>query len=323
MTPEHTGSLDSPDVLHELIDFARLAPSNQNTQPWRFRVGPSRIDLFLDPERRLAVADDDGREQMLSVGCALEQLLIAAERRGLAGAVELFPRPGREELVATVRFRRRTATDGFRDPALFDAIERRHTNHGMYTGGPIPKGVLDRLRACVVDEGVGIYVADDADTLGAVTDLVARGTRSEHSDPAYRRERAAWVGSGALGTPEPVRTLTRVGLPHVDLGDQVADRNVARMRSSSGAAVVVTLADDRRSRVIAGQTLLRLWLLASHLGLSVQPMSEPLHVPKLRRALGRAIGAVHACPQALLRMGYAARESRETPRLPDSRIFAA
>lgn len=323
MTDIAQDTVDTAEMLNELIEFARLAPSAQNTQPWRFRTGPGRIDVFAEPARRLAMADGDGREHLVSVGCALELLLIAAERRGLACMIDMFPRPGREDLVATVRFRRRRPEDPFRDPALFDAIDRRQTHHGVFAGGSIPAESVERLRAATIHGEIGVFLTSDEATRDKVTRLVAEATRIEHADADVRRERAGWIATGALGTPNPLRALLRRGLSRMESGDRLAEREARRMESASGVAVIVSLTDDARSRVEAGQAALRFWLLATHLGLAVQPMTAPLRVPKLRRAVGRSIGALHACPQVMFRVGYAAREARATPRLPLDSVFAA
>lgn len=71
------------DRLQFLSRYAILAPSSHNTQPWKFRVVDGQIEVFMDEERWLRVADDDQRELPLSIGCALENLLIAAEHFGL------------------------------------------------------------------------------------------------------------------------------------------------------------------------------------------------------------------------------------------------
>lgn len=316
-------TVDSAEMLNELIEFARLAPSAGNTQPWRFRTGPGRIDVFAEPARRMTMSDADGREHLVSVGCALELLLIAAERRGLTGMVDMFPRPGREDMVATVRFRPRTPADPFRDPGLFDAIGRRQTHHGVFAGGSIQAETGERLRAATIHGEIGVFLTSDEATRSKVTRLVAEAARIEHSDPDVRRERASWMATGALGTPNPLRALLRLGLSRIDSGDRLAEREARRMESASGVAVIVSLTDDARSRVEAGQAALRFWLLATHLGLAVQPMTAALRVPKLRRAVGRSIGALHACPQVMFRVGYAAREERVTPRLPAQSVFAA
>ena len=82
----HAGSL--PDRLRFLVRYAVLAPSSHNTQPWRFHIAADRIDLFLDESRWLKVADADQRELHISLGCALENLLVAAEHFGLGPQTE-------------------------------------------------------------------------------------------------------------------------------------------------------------------------------------------------------------------------------------------
>jgi hypothetical protein len=58
-----------------------------------------------DPTRWQAVADPGRRELHLSLGCALENLLIAAGCVGYRHTVSYFPEPGDRNLVALTTFR--------------------------------------------------------------------------------------------------------------------------------------------------------------------------------------------------------------------------
>jgi hypothetical protein len=53
-----------------------------------FGVEDDERRVYADESRRLTVADPDGRELSVSVGCALENLLVAAERFGVGRTVE-------------------------------------------------------------------------------------------------------------------------------------------------------------------------------------------------------------------------------------------
>jgi nitroreductase len=300
--------------LWDLLEAAHLAPSAHNTQPWRFRVGPARIDVFADIERWLPVADDDRRELHLSLGCAIENLLIAAEHRGLGHQVSFFPRPGRLELVATVRFHAHGARSPQRLSALFDAIGVRQTNHGNYDGRPVDESILAELRRYVTESGIDLYTSSNAAVLDSVGELVEHGDRIAYADPEFRDELSQSIANGALGTPRFVRPIARLAVKHADLGRSIGERNRRRMVGSGAVAVVVSITDDPATRILAGQAVQRVWLLATHLGLAVQPMSQPLEDPRLRRTLGALIGATHACPQHLFRLGYAPREERRSPR---------
>jgi nitroreductase len=82
--------------------------------------------------RWLKVADLDQREWYISVGCALENLLIAAEHFGYGHLVAYFLEPANEELAAVVKFMLHGEPSPFREPALFEAISSRHTNRKFY-----------------------------------------------------------------------------------------------------------------------------------------------------------------------------------------------
>ena len=45
---------------------ATLAPSVHNTQPWRFVLGSSRLEIHADWNRRLRVLDPRGRQLLIS-----------------------------------------------------------------------------------------------------------------------------------------------------------------------------------------------------------------------------------------------------------------
>src|SRR5207247_3006639 len=76
-----------------LLRAAILAANPHNSQPWLFRVTSERIDLFADTRRNLGAIDPYLREMYTGVGCALENLTLAARAGGYAPAVTLLPDP--------------------------------------------------------------------------------------------------------------------------------------------------------------------------------------------------------------------------------------
>ncbi|MBO0784056.1 MAG: hypothetical protein J2P37_35060, partial [Ktedonobacteraceae bacterium] len=62
------------EQLRFLLNYALLAPSEYNTQPWLFRVKENVIELYADTSRRLPVVDPDGREMIISCGAACYNL---------------------------------------------------------------------------------------------------------------------------------------------------------------------------------------------------------------------------------------------------------
>ena len=128
----------SEEKLTFLLNYAVLAPSSHNSQPWKFNVSGDEISVFADKTRWLKVADADQRELHISLGCALENLIIAAEHFGYNCSVSYFP--GQKDLVALVRMQ---AGSTPRDSRLFYAITSRHTNRNPYQQSPISDADLE------------------------------------------------------------------------------------------------------------------------------------------------------------------------------------
>ena len=78
--------MTAEEIVRYVVSRAVWAPSVHNTQPWRFAAdGGPRISLHADVERRLPVADPDGREMMISCGAALFTIRLQ-DGAGLAEA---------------------------------------------------------------------------------------------------------------------------------------------------------------------------------------------------------------------------------------------
>lgn len=108
-----------------LLGYAVLAPSTNNTQPWKFQVRDDELMASANLKRWLKVSDADKREIYISVGCALENFLIAARHFGFASTVSYFPQGYGSELVAILRLNSSGLPPGEEDELLFKMIALR------------------------------------------------------------------------------------------------------------------------------------------------------------------------------------------------------
>lgn len=81
-----------------LVASAILAANPHNTQPWLFVVNPNRIDLIAAINRNIGAIDLYLREMYEGLGCALENLVLAAEAKGYTYNLKLMPNPTRPML---------------------------------------------------------------------------------------------------------------------------------------------------------------------------------------------------------------------------------
>ena len=85
LTAAELGALSAVERLGYLACWALLAPTSHNTVPQRFELRPEdgAIGLWIDRGAVLAESDPAGRQATISLGCAIENLLVAANARGL------------------------------------------------------------------------------------------------------------------------------------------------------------------------------------------------------------------------------------------------
>jgi glyoxylase-like metal-dependent hydrolase (beta-lactamase superfamily II) len=72
-----------------IIGAAILAPSPHNSQPWLFRVADTWVELYLDTKRNTGALDPYLREAHLGLGCALENVALAARATGFVPSIWL------------------------------------------------------------------------------------------------------------------------------------------------------------------------------------------------------------------------------------------
>jgi hypothetical protein len=301
--------------LRFLARYAVLAPSSHNTQPWKFRISADRLDLFMDPERWLKVADDDQRELHISIGCALENLLVAAEHFGLGHQTDYLPDPRNPMHAATVRFGEKGQRSAERAADLFPMMVVRHTNHGEYDGRPIPAAVLDRLQDCCVEQGIAVLLTPDESIKRKVDELVVRADAVEFADPAFREELGHWIGQGVFGTSWLMSKIGKLAVTYINMGSSTAKKDSAVLMSSPVLGLISSGSNDRVTQIKVGQVYQRLSLLAASEGIWCQPMSQIVQVDEIKQDVMKLQPNPNLYPQHPFRLGFAAREKHRTPRI--------
>ncbi|GAA4491644.1 NAD(P)H nitroreductase [Actinoallomurus oryzae] len=318
-------NITDADTAYFLVDAAAWAPSVHNTQPWWFGTRGSTVTLHADPDRRLNVADPDGREMLISCGAALCTLRLAVRRLGHDPQVQTASDPERPGLIADVSLgpARPCEEDENR---MYDQIRRRRTHRGGFRPEGLPAGLLQALRTCALDENATLRVVADPRAriaLGALTEVAEQMLRQ---NPDYCLEMARWAprpgsrrrdGVHEDAYPrDPARTD-----PHF------AQRDFARGRGwgltedeRHGApglvALLTTRTDERAAWLQAGQALQHVLLRAAENDVSAAFHTQALEIPELRDFI-----RTHFCdgghPQTIMRLGIAEGESRSVRRPPE------
>ena len=292
-----------------LVRYATLAASSHNTQPWKFKLEPGRIVILPDLLRRCPAVDPDDHHLYASLGCAAENLLLAAQAAGLKGHYSY------DASASSVQVDFAEATP-FRS-ALFEAIPSRQCSRAEYDGTELSGAQLSLLEEVGRGSGVSLILLTANKQKEQVAQYVAEGNTAQFSDPRWAEELRRWIrfnardavrtGDGlygpVMGSPDAPRWLGNLFMRLAFSAKRQNRKDITHIRSSAAIAVFCSDVDDTPHWMEAGRCYERLALQATALGLRAAFINQPVEVPALRPQFAGFLGIGNRRPDLIVRIG--------------------
>ncbi len=322
----------------DLVRAAILAASPHNSQPWLFQVTQTQINLFADRRRAIGRVDPFLREMHIGLGCALENLLLAAAANGYITQVTLLPDSFDETRVARIGL----TPGGAPVSDLYPMIPQRHTNRYPYdTGRKVASATLDAFSVLGDDPEVRVFWFASTDMRKQVGNLLVEAAHASVSDKAQDGDTARWyratwqdiqqhrdgITIDAAGLPDLTRAFYKM-LPPASQAQQDSSflQNSAAQVQTAGAfgLLAVRNGQDRKQQLGAGRVWERMHLWVTKEGLAMQPLNQVVERAAREVVLGSAphfgtsLQTLVGDPawQTLLafRVGYSTHEGLRSPR---------
>ena len=301
-----------PKQMQELIRYATLAPNGHNTQPWKFKIQENTIQIHPDYSRRLPVVDPHDRELWISLGCALENLVIASQAAGYESEI-VYPSSEADYIQAKLQNGKTP-----NPTPLFDAIPERQNTRSIYDEQPLPAADLELIQGIKLESGVSTRILTSSNQIESVLEYVKAGDQNQYANQAFIDELVAWIRfnkselfqtldglySRCSGNPEVPRWLGKMFVT-TDSAKQQAQTDEQNIRSSSGLLVILAEQDDKQAWINTGRVYERLALTLTTMKLKSAVMNQPIEVHELRSQFQSYLNIGAAQPQFLLRFGYA------------------
>lgn len=277
--------------INKILESAILAPSGDNCQPWRLMIKDNQVSILNLPEKDKSLFNFRQRASLIAHGALIENIMIASSPLGYNARLKTFPDAINPNLIASIELEK---SDAVEEP-LYPYIPQRATNRKSYK--PIDLADEQKLTLLNVPKFLGtgelkLLDGEDKRILAkaiGINDRLVFGNRYLHE---FLFEHIRWTEEEAVNTRDGlyiktlelsaqqeigfrllkkwglVKTLNKLGLLEV-----IARQAEKLFLSAAAAGAVVVDGNSSEDFLAGGRLVQRIWLEATRMGLSFQPMT--------------------------------------------------
>lgn len=280
------------EMIKSVIEAGIKAPSGDNCQPWRFRLREDGVDVINDESRDTSLYNVNNRASYVAHGALIENMRIFAGALGYDTAIRLFPSGGKDNVVATLEFKRSDK----RPNKLLPYIDKRCTNRQAYKKMPLPAGAAEALKGQVKEIGEGAVLLVEGriekETVAKAASLNDRLLFKNRGLHDFLFDHIRWDEKEAKDSGDglDIRTLGLNAFQRrvfsalrpwraakianlFGFSRLAASQAYKLCRDSSALGLILMDGLSPGAFVKGGRLLERVWLTASSLGLAFQPMT--------------------------------------------------
>lgn len=314
-----------PEKIAFILQYAVLAPSTHNSQPWLFKVTGNSVEIYSDPAIQIKEADPKGRDLYISLGCAVENIVIAAKFFGVFK--NLVYRVGEAPNLVAEIFFEKTGIENKSYRNIFEAIPRRVNARGIFTAAVIPPDIFSRFSSITKESGsdnLEIHFITEKQEIQRIAELTAEGLKTAYKSVSFRKEMSQWVHNsltrkkdGIPGYSLRMPFLISFIFPYLvrmfDIGKKLGVLNYLSLASAPAIAIITSKGETKEDWLDTGRLAERLMLEVQSKGLQTSIFVASLEVGELYKEVQKVLGTADI-PNFLCAMGKINGNFRPTPR---------
>lgn len=304
----------APEFI-DIIKDAGKAPSGHNTQPWKFEVNENQIIIRPDFSRRLQVVDADDHALFISLGCALENLVLSAKVHRFSPKVSLNLANGKDEIVVDLKESKAEQKDD-----LYDFIQTRQSTRTAYDAKPIEQALLEELKSEVTMESVDVLFITDRNQIKELEPFIIEGSNLQFNNKQFVNELVSWFrfskktaqkeGDGlwtaSMGLPKMPKPIGNLVMKNFVSAKSEAKRWKNLINKSACFALFTVRENSKENWVRLGQSFERFALQATQLNIKMAHVNMPCEEISVRQKLIQHFKLSNGhIPLLLVRIGYA------------------
>lgn len=318
---------DQESRIKFLLQYAILAPSTHNSQPWLFKIEQSKCKIYFDRNLLIPKGDPTTRDLHISIGCATENLFIAGSYFSMNPQVQFGPF-GEDGLLAEVTFTAPGGVVNKKWELLLDTTLTRINARGFFKNEKISQDVLESISAQVKSESYDnrahLHFVTEEQKRMRLARLTSDGLQLAYKDPEFRKEMSGWMNNslsfkkqGLHGYALKMPLLLSFVLPSLvkrkDIGPFLADKNYKSVSSAPLINVITAEKNGPLEWLETGRLAERLMLEFNSRGLNTSIFVASVEMGELYKQVQEVV-QTSEIPQFLFVAGKVDSLHKFTPR---------
>jgi len=316
------------DELKFLVNFAVLAPSSHNSQPWKFEIKDNEIILRPDFERSLPFSDKNHRQLYISLGAALENLLIAANYYNFKTNVK-YINTGSDNFSIIISFEKSEAKEQNNEHLVF-SIPRRRTNRNKYSDCALDQSLINKI-AGFADVDTKIDFILEKDKKDKISDVVSNALITAMDQKDFRKELSEYIKSNitnspvgmpasGFGIPTSISLFASSMLKRINMNNITKKQDEALLKNFTPAFILISTKNDNvEDWIKSGRIYESVTLEAEKNNIKTAPMAAAIQIGEFYKDLQRILDLSFR-PQVFCRVGFCEKSASMSPRLTGDKV---
>lgn len=312
------------EKLRFLLNFAVLAPSSHNSQPWSFVIKDNSILISPEQKRRLSESDKNDRQLYISLGCAVENIIIAADYYGYKTSIDY-----QQPIKITFFSKKRNIKEKINKN--INSILNRIMNRNKYNNTSLPIDFLEKIKL-LSNSNLSICIIEDTSKKNLLADTIIKAGIKAMENKDFRKELSQYVKSNitkskigmpgfSLGIPTPVSLIISILLKYINMNKLSKKQDEKLLKEHTPAFIVISTKDDNREAwVQAGKIYENIAIFAENNNIKTSVLAAPIQIGEFYKDLQKILNT-NLRPQVLFRIGYTNKIPKHSPRLEISDVI--
>jgi hypothetical protein len=301
------------NIYLRLISEAAKAPSGHNTQPWKFIIKDDTINICPDYTRALPVVDRDNHALFISLGCALENLIVAAENYGFGASFEIISDNDTPFIRVTL-----SVSSLHREESLMQYIPLRQVTRGAYSNRKVSEAELLSLKEEIALPGTEVRYIISPEEIESLTPFIIEGSDLQFTNKKFVEELAKWIRfnkrdaersrdgiwGATMNMPSIPRWMGSFIMKRLVTATSESKRWRKLISASAGFAMFMVEKDDVEHWIALGRSFQRFGLITTKMEIKHAHVNMPCEEVTVRRKLAAMFCGNNITPLLLVRFGY-------------------